>query len=93
MKACPELIITPCKTCNAHVMSYLCYDDRGHAVITCPTCKSTLFDKVYDETSEKFLRNQRSYYVLAAELMPEFRELAGPGDRVDINEGEEESAH
>ena len=86
MKGCPELIITPCKTCMAHVMSFLCYDDRGHAVITCPTCTETLYDKPYDEASERFIRNQRSYYKLAAEVMPEFRELNAPGDRVLIEE-------
>ena len=86
MKGCPELIITPCITCNAHVMSFLCYDDRGHAVITCPTCNTTLFDKVYDETSEKFIKNQRSYYALAAEVMPEFGDLKSPGDKVRIAE-------
>jgi len=89
MNSCPELIITPCKTCNAHVMSFLCYDERGHAVITCPTCNSTLFDKVYNETSDIFLKNQRSYYALAAEVMPEFRDLKSPGDRVMIEAQED----
>jgi hypothetical protein len=88
MKACPELIITPCKVCHAHVVSFLCYDDRGHAVITCPTCNSTLYDKLYNETSDIFLKNQRSYYALAAELMPEFRELKSAGDRVKLEEPE-----
>ena len=92
MKGCPELIITPCVTCNAHVMSFLCYDDRGHAVITCPTCNTTLFDKVYDETSEKFIKNQRSYYALAAEVMPEFDDLKAPGDRVKIEAEEATSS-
>ncbi|HLB24828.1 MAG TPA: hypothetical protein VJM83_00720 [Nitrospirota bacterium] len=91
MKACPELIITPCKSCDAHVVSYLCYDQRGHAVITCPTCGSTLFDKVFDEYTDRFIRNQKSYYALAAELMPEFRELRAPGDRVRIVDTEETS--
>ncbi len=91
MKACPEHIITPCKVCNAHVMSYLCYDDRGHAVITCPTCNSVLFDRVYDESSDIFLKNQRSYYALAAEVMPEFREIRELGDRVDRQEPESPS--
>lgn len=86
MKGCPELIITPCRTCGAHVMSYLCYDDRGHAVITCPTCSSVLFDKVFDEVSDRFIKNQRSYYALAAEVMPEFRDLKSPGDHVRIEE-------
>jgi len=91
MKACPELIIAPCRTCNAHIVSFLCYDDRGHAVITCPTCKSVLFDRAYNESSDKFLKNQRSYYALAAEVMPEFRVLKGPGDRVDIQEEDQQS--
>jgi len=84
--SCPELIVTPCRTCNAHVMSFLCYDGRGHAVITCPTCNSTLFDKEYDETTERFIKNQRSYYALAAEVIPQFKGLTGPGDKVDIEE-------
>jgi hypothetical protein len=88
MKACPELIVTPCKACDAHVMSFLCYDDRGHAVITCPTCKSVLFDKLYNEVTDIFIKNQRSYYAMAAELMPEFRELNAPGDRVKITDAE-----
>lgn len=86
MKGCRELIITPCRTCGAHVMSYLCYDDRGHAVITCPTCNTVLFDKVFDEVSDRFIKNQKSYYALAAEVMPEFRDLKAPGDRVRIEE-------
>lgn len=69
-------------------MSFLCYDDRGHAVITCPTCNSTLFDRVYNESSDIFLKNQRSYYALAAELMPEFREIKELGDHVKIEEQE-----
>ncbi len=73
-------------------MSFLCYDDRGHAVITCPTCNTTLFDKVYDETSEKFIKNQRSYYALAAEVMPEFGDLKSPGDKVSIAEEETTSS-
>ena len=86
MKGCPELIITPCTACNAHVMSYLCFEENGHAVITCPTCKSTLFDKVFDETTDRFLKNQRSYYALAAEVMPEFGGMKSPGDQVKIGE-------
>jgi len=85
------LIITPCLACKAHVVSYLCYDDRGHAVITCPTCKSTLYDKVYDEVSERFINNQKSYYAIAVEVMPEFGHLKLPGDRVDIKEEEPEA--
>jgi len=88
MNTCPELIITPCRVCNAHVMSFLCYDDRGHAVITCPTCNSTLFDKPYDEVTDRFIKNQKSYYALAAEVMPEFAELRMPGDHVVIAEQE-----
>ncbi|MHB8174702.1 MAG: hypothetical protein ACYDFU_09630 [Nitrospirota bacterium] len=88
MATCPELIITPCRFCGAHVMSFLCYDERGHAVITCPTCGSTLYDKPYDETSEKFIKNQRSYYALAGEIMPEFKEMIHPGDRVLIGDKE-----
>ena len=89
MTTCPELIITPCRLCGAHVMSFLCFDERGHAVITCPTCGSTLFDKVYDETSDRFIKNQRSYYALAAEVMPEFKEMIHPGDQVKIHAEEE----
>ncbi|MGA2192990.1 MAG: hypothetical protein ABSG42_06415 [Nitrospirota bacterium] len=88
MKCCPELIVTPCKTCAAHVMSFLCYDDRGHAVITCPVCNSILFDKPFDLVSDRFIKNQKSYYALAAEVMPEFRELKLPGDKVMIEEQE-----
>jgi len=69
-------------------MSYLCYDDRGHAVITCPTCKNTLYDREYNETSDRFIKNQKSYYALAAEVMPEFRVLKMPGDNVKIQEEE-----
>ncbi len=69
-------------------MSFLCYDERGHAVITCPTCGSPLYDKPYDETSEKFIKNQRSYYALAGEIMPEFKEMIHPGDRVLIGDKE-----
>ena len=73
-------------------MSYLCYEDNGHAVITCPTCKTVLFDKVYDETTDRFIKNQRSYYALAAELMPEFNALKAPGDRVEISKEEKEAS-
>jgi len=91
MKACPELIVTPCLTCNAHVMSFLCYTDEGRAVITCPTCKSVLFDKVFDEVTDRFIMNQRSYYALAAELMPEFSRLKSPGDCVTITAAEKDA--
>jgi len=90
MSTCPELIITPCITCKAHVMSYLCYDERGHAVITCPTCRSVLFDKVYDETSDRFIKNQKSYYAMAVEVMPEFADMKLPGDSVKIPDEEPE---
>ena len=70
-------------------MSWLCYDDRGHAVITCPNCRNTLFDREYDENSDRFIKNQRSYYALAAEMLPEFRELKLPGDKVLIEQSEE----
>lgn len=89
MSSCPELIVTPCLTCGAHVLSWLCYDDRGHAVITCPNCRNTLFDREYDENSDRFIKNQRSYYALAAEMLPEFRELKLPGDKVLIEQPEE----
>ena len=89
MSSCPELIVTPCLTCGAHVLSWLCYDDRGHAVITCPNCRNILFDREYNETSDRFIKNQRSYYALAAEMLPEFRELKLPGDKVRIDQPEE----
>jgi len=84
MCSCPELIITPCSACNAHVVSFLCYDERGHAVITCPTCGSVLLDKPYDEAADRFIKNQRSYYAMAADFMPEFAVLKAPGDRVEF---------
>lgn len=81
---CPELIIAPCKPCDAHTVAYLYRDDRGHSIIKCPNCEHIIFDRPPSNETDRFIKNQRSYYAIAAEVMPEFAGLEMPGDSVPI---------
>jgi len=84
MESCPELIITPCSTCDLHIVSYLYRKDDGRVQIVCPKCDSTIFDREAGDETERFIRNQRSYYAIAAEVEEGFDQLEMPGDSMPI---------
>jgi len=83
MKSCPELIITPCTTCDLHIVSYL-YREEERVRIVCPKCDSTIFDRPASDETERFIRNQHSYYKIAAEVEEGFDKLEMPGDSMPI---------
>ena len=82
MADCAELIIAPCRGCMLHVVSFLKRD--GRAVITCGKCGEVIFDRELGEETERFIQNQRSYYAMGAEVMPEFAALELPGQGTPI---------